>query len=825
MVIIGLFSRLGRPIIPVPRKLLLVEDEAIIAMAQAHILENFGYEVATAITGEKAVELVQAEPAISLILMDIDLGKGIDGTETARRILAKRNLPIVFLTSHAERELVEKVRGITRYGYVIKNSGNFVLQSSIEMAFELFNANEKMEREENRLRTLIQTIPDLVWLKDKDGVYLQCNWMFERFFGAKEEAIIGKTDFDFLSKEEADFFRMHDRLAMEADKPTRNEEWIIFADDGRRALLETIKTPLKDERGNLIGILGISRDITEHKRTEESLELSKEALRESEERVKAKLETILSPEGDIGALELSDIIDVPLLQSLMDDFVLLTKASSAILDDKGRVLVATGWQDICTRFHRVNPESRRYCLESDLELTAGIKEGSFKAYRCKNSLWDIATPIYIGGKPLGNIFLGQFFYDDDVIDYDAFRAQARRYAFDEGEYIAALDRVPRWSHEMVQAIMRFYTNLAGILGNLSYGNIKLARALAEQERLLAAVKENEEKFRIIANYTVDWESWLSMDGTYLWVNPGVKKITGYTDGEILAMPNPWDTLVVKDDRERVLNIIRTATPSSNGDNFEFRFKKKSGEERWLSASWQAIVGWGGAFAGLRVSGRDITARKLAEEKLAGTLQGKEVLLRELKHRVKNSLAIVSSLLSLSARTITDKSDSRIFLESTGRINTISAIYEQLSLSESFDNIDIDVYIRDLVIMLSKAYTADSDNIRFICKIENMTIPLGLAAPLGLIINELITNSIKYAYPNGLKGEVRIGLERSGESAVMTIADDGPGLPEGVDPEQTSGIGLRIVGMMAKQINGKLRFERGKGTTAVLIFPPNAFNPP
>lgn len=132
---------------------------------------------------------------------------------------------------------------------------------------------KRMERSlaenEARLRTLLQTIPDLIWLKDAEGVYLACNTMFERFFGAKEVDIVGKTDYDFLEKDLADFFREHDRKAVAAGKPTSNEEWITFADDGHRALLDTIKTPMFDVEGKLVGVLGIARDITERKRAEE----------------------------------------------------------------------------------------------------------------------------------------------------------------------------------------------------------------------------------------------------------------------------------------------------------------------------------------------------------------------------------------------------------------------------------------------------------------------------------------------------------------------------------------------------------------------------
>jgi PAS domain S-box-containing protein len=121
------------------------------------------------------------------------------------------------------------------------------------------------------LQLLIDTLPDLVWLKDTDGVYLNCNTRFEQFFGASREAIVGKTDYDFVTPELADFFRQRDRLAMERNGPTINEEEIPFASDGHRELLETTKTPMRNAHGKLIGVLGIGHDITERKRTEDEL--------------------------------------------------------------------------------------------------------------------------------------------------------------------------------------------------------------------------------------------------------------------------------------------------------------------------------------------------------------------------------------------------------------------------------------------------------------------------------------------------------------------------------------------------------------------------
>jgi PAS domain S-box-containing protein len=134
-------------------------------------------------------------------------------------------------------------------------------------------------RERSMLRTLIDTLPDLVWLKDPKGVYLACNHRFEQFFGASEREIVGKTDYDFVDKALADFFRDKDRAALERSTPSVNEEEITFAEDGHHELLRTTKIPMRDETGRLIGVLGIGSDTTQQKRASRALENSERQLR------------------------------------------------------------------------------------------------------------------------------------------------------------------------------------------------------------------------------------------------------------------------------------------------------------------------------------------------------------------------------------------------------------------------------------------------------------------------------------------------------------------------------------------------------------------
>ena len=179
----------------------------------------------------------------------------------------------------------------------------------------------------------------------------------------------------------------------------------LVTKDGREVPIEDSAAPIRDSTGNVIGVVLVFHDVTEKRRAQE-------AIHEAEQRVRRKLDSILSPESDIGGLELGDILDVPAVQSLMEDFYKLSHIPVGIIDLKGNILVGIGWQEVCTSFHRANPTTYQHCLQSDLELSAGAAPGEFKLYKCENNIWDAATPITVGGKHIGNFFLGQFFFED-----------------------------------------------------------------------------------------------------------------------------------------------------------------------------------------------------------------------------------------------------------------------------------------------------------------------------------------------------------------------------------------------------------------------------
>lgn len=334
-------------------------------------------------------------------------------------------------------------------------------------------AEERLQQNESRVRSIIETAQDGFWVVDNLGIIREVNETYSRMSGYSIEEIVGHAVGDFEVIETPEDTREHIRKVLSSGSD--RFETVHRRKDGVRFDVEvSVRQSSRDTQEMFVFL----HDITENKRAQQ-------ALLESEARVRAKLNAIVTPEGDIGELELEDIIDVPAIQSMMDYFHSITHVGIGIINSKGKVLVGTGWQDICTKYFRVHPETCKNCLESDLNLSLGIESGSYKIYKCKNQMWDIATPIIVGDKLMGNLFLGQFFFQDETPDRDQFRAMALKYGFPEEEFLAALVRVPVWSHELVETAMKFYIRFAMLVSSLGYNNIRLAQTLSRQK----AIKE------------------------------------------------------------------------------------------------------------------------------------------------------------------------------------------------------------------------------------------------------------------------------------------------------------------------------------------------
>jgi PAS domain S-box-containing protein len=369
---------------------------------------------------------------------------------------------------------------------IIKRDGRWELFES----FDRRRMQDALAEQRERLAVTLESIGDAVIATDTEGRVTTLNRTAEALTGWRQEEAAGRPI--------GEVFRIVDeRTGAGAADPVGKvlgagavvdleDHFALVTRGGRSISIADCASPIRGRGGATLGVVLVFRDVSAERR-------SQQALRESEQRVRLKLESILHPEGDVGNLDLQDIVDGPDLQALLNEFHQLVPIPMAVIDLQGKVLVGVGWQRICSDFHRVHPETCAHCVESDTQLSAGISPGEIKLYKCKNGMWDIATPLFVGGHHAGNVFLGQFFFEDEQVDTAHFAAQAEQYGFDREQYLAALDAVPRLSRRNVELATAFFRRLAAMLSRLSYSNLKLARAITERDALMESLRQSNER--------------------------------------------------------------------------------------------------------------------------------------------------------------------------------------------------------------------------------------------------------------------------------------------------------------------------------------------
>jgi len=318
------------------------------------------------------------------------------------------------------------------------------------------------------------------------------------------------------------------------------------------------------------------------------------------------------PKVNLDKQELTNLIDIQALQSMMDDLYAVSKIGFALIDLRGNVLAANGWQDICIKFHRVNPQSLWNCLESDLILTQGVSKGELRTYKCKNNMWDIVTPVFIGNKHVGNLFSGQFFFDDEVVDKDLFAKQAERFGMDKEAYLTALDKVPRWNREKVKNLMQFYVKLAEMISKLSYGNLKLSKTLFHQKNIEKDLRESHHDLKH-AQSLAKAGSWrLDVNNNQLIWSEETYTIFGIPVGT----PMTYDVFlasVYPEDRALVDNAWKAAI---RGEKYDIEHRIVSGQNiLWVHEKAELEFDKDGSLVCGFGTVQDITSRKVAEQKL------------------------------------------------------------------------------------------------------------------------------------------------------------------------------------------------------------------
>jgi two-component sensor histidine kinase/PAS domain-containing protein len=254
-------------------------------------------------------------------------------------------------------------------------------------------------------------------------------------------------------------------------------------------------------------------------------------------------------------------------------------------------------------------------------------------------------------------------------------------------------------------------------------------------------------------------------------------------------------------------------------NAEYRLQRKDTGETWVgSYSFSPIHDNHGAIVGSVVVGRDITENKRAEEGLRSALEEKTALLKEVHHRVKNNLQIVSSLLNLQARQVKNDAALETLRDTQGRIRAMALLHETLYHESNFGRVNCSIYFSHLCAHLCRAFGQMGERVRVRTEIATLDLGIDVAIPCGLIINELVSNSFKHAFPDGRRGEIMVRLHIEAEGRiVLSVGDDGIGLPPGADYQQSNTLGTKLVTGLAKQIAGTLEVKSDHGTMVQVSF--------
>jgi PAS domain S-box-containing protein len=225
----------------------------------------------------------------------------------------------------------------------------------------------------------------------------------------------------------------------------------------------------------------------------------------------------------------------------------------------------------------------------------------------------------------------------------------------------------------------------------------------------------------------------------------------------------------------------------------------------------------GKVLGIFTAARDITKRKQAEDLVLRALKEKEVMLKEIHHRVKNNMQVVYSLLNLQAKGISDSAVRTMFEESRNRVSSMALIHEKLYRSNDLAFIDFKEYLKSLMAGIADTY--NRRDIILVVEMEPLALDINSGIPCGLIVNELISNSLKHAFPGGRKGTITLGIKKdSAGMNVLTVADNGIGFPAELDFKNTSSLGMQLVTVLTGQLNGRAELSRDNGTKFTITFP-------
>jgi PAS domain S-box-containing protein len=339
--------------------------------------------------------------------------------------------------------------------------------------------------------------------------------------------------------------------------------------------------------------------------------------------------------------------------------------------------------------------------------------------------------------------------------------------------------------------------------------------ITENKKAENKLQESEKKYRDLAELLPQTIFETDLNGNITFVNRVGHQIFGYDPEELVKEVNMIQILV-PEDRARAMKNNQRILSGERLPFGEFTALKKDGTSFQIIVNTNPII-FEDKIIGLRGILVDITELKEAENKIKTSLKEKETLLMEIHHRVKNNMQIISSLLNLQKKYVDDEEAVNVLQESQNRVRSMAIIHENLYQSKDLTHINFVHYIQSLVYNLFYSYNIKETQIKPILKIEDINLNMETAVPCGLIISEIISNSLKYAFPNEMKGEIIVSLKSKNDSYQLCISDNGIGLPEDINFDNIKTLGILLVNTLTEQIDGKVTIYRDPGTRYEISF--------
>ncbi len=596
---------------------------------------------------------------------------------------------------------------------------------------------------------------------------------------------------------------------------------VLVRKDGTEVPIDDSGAPIMDKNGKTTGVVLVFRDITERKQAMKEVEsLAKFPSENPSPVVRASIDgTIIY--ANRNSAPLLDMWGARVGQKLPEDYRNLMQES--IGSGVGKEIEATfngttysmviapvadmGYANIygrdITERKRAEEALERSSHEV-IEILESIKDGFFSLDRD----WRF---IYVNRRAAGNLSLKPEDLSGQII-------------WEKFPRIAGTPHEAAYRRAMVEReIQRF--EIRGVLTDQWYditvypsiqGISVYWRDISERKSAEEALRAGEERYRSLFSsmtegfalheivYDADGQP---CDYRFLEINPAFERLTSLKRDDVIGhMHNQ----IMPDDDPKWLQEYGKVAMTGNPVHFE-NYSPALNRYYEVHAYRPAPQQFAVVFM-------DITERKLAEECLRASLAEKEVLLKEIHHRVKNNMQVISSLISLQANSPADPAVKRVLEDLRGRVHTMALVHEKLSLSHDISRVDFAEYARSLLHSIWRANASDSAKVRLKLDLQPMQLPVEAAVPCGLILNELATNSLKHAFRGKDEGAVTVALRKSADGQTcLTVSDDGIGLPADLDWRQSPTLGLQLVSMLARQLGGTMEVHKGDGAEFRIVF--------